>query len=160
VLALDVVAWPRHRRAARRDADGMAIPPRALGSNPAGPPASPLLKTGDAQFDERFQDPGSEVALHRLFDDGLRARTVATVDGWIAYWDTRVCAIACIRDAALRSTIPCRYLIWRRPCICDRRTPRLRGRAARRCGRLQLRRPRADMSSVICLRPRIRFASA
>lgn len=87
VLALDVVLG--------RDIDELrgatltvwAIPPRALGSNPAGPPASPPVKTGDAQFDERFKTRGSEAALRKLFDDGLRARTVATVDGWIAYWD-------------------------------------------------------------------------
>jgi hypothetical protein len=64
-----------------------AIPPRALGVNPSGPPAAPIFKTGDAQFDERFKTRGSAIAFHKLFDDGLRARAVATVDGWIAYWE-------------------------------------------------------------------------
>jgi hypothetical protein len=87
VLALDIVLG--------RDVDELrgatltvwAIPPRALGVNPAGPPAAPLFKTGDAQFDERFKSRGSAVALNRLFDEGARARAVATIDGWIAYWD-------------------------------------------------------------------------
>jgi hypothetical protein len=87
VLALDVVLG--------RDIDELrgatvtiwAIPPRALGVNPAGPGAAPAFKTGDAQFDERFKTRGSAAAFHRLFDEGLRARAVATIDGWIAYWD-------------------------------------------------------------------------
>jgi hypothetical protein len=87
VLALDVVLG--------RDVDEMrgatltvwAIPPRALGVNPAGPPATPPFKTGDPQFDERFKTRGSTSAFHKLFDEGLRARAVATIDGWIAYWD-------------------------------------------------------------------------
>ena len=36
-----------------------AIPPRALGVNPRGPPAAPLFKAGDAPFDERFKSRGS-----------------------------------------------------------------------------------------------------
>jgi hypothetical protein len=87
VLALDVVLG--------RDIDELrgasltiwAIPLRALGVNPAGPPASPLFKTGDPQFDERFKTRGNAAAFHKLFDEGLRARAVATIDGWIAYWD-------------------------------------------------------------------------
>jgi hypothetical protein len=87
VLALDVVLG--------RDIDELrgasfmvwAIPPRALGVNPAGPPASPLFKTGDAHFDERFKTRGSTAAFAKLFDEGTRARAVATIDGWIAYWD-------------------------------------------------------------------------
>src|SRR5262249_54511643 len=65
-----------------------AIPPRALGVNPAGPPATPTFKTGDPQFDERFKTRGSALAFRKLFDDGLRARAVATIDGWIAYWES------------------------------------------------------------------------
>src|SRR5262249_27063343 len=64
-----------------------AIPRRALGVNPAGPAATPAIKTGDAQFDERFKTRGSALAFERLFDDGLRARSVATLDGWLAYWE-------------------------------------------------------------------------
>ncbi|HET9623783.1 MAG TPA: hypothetical protein VFP84_20565 [Kofleriaceae bacterium] len=87
VLALDVVLG--------RDIDEMrgatltawAIPPRSLGLNPSGPPAAPIFKTGDPQFDERFKTRGSAIAFHKLFDDGLRARAVATIDGWIAYWE-------------------------------------------------------------------------
>src|SRR5262249_38881868 len=62
VLALDVVLG--------RDIDELhgatltiwAIPPRALGVNPAGPAAAPAFKTGDAAFDERFKTRGSASA--------------------------------------------------------------------------------------------------
>src|SRR5262249_24617852 len=63
------------------------LPRRALGVNPPGPPAAPPFKTGDAQFDERFRSRGSASAFRELFDEGLRARAVATIDGWIAYWE-------------------------------------------------------------------------
>jgi hypothetical protein len=87
VLALDIVLG--------RDIDELhgatltvwSVPPRALGVNPPGPLAAPLFKTGDAQFDERFKTRGSASAFHKLFDEGLCARAVATIDGWIAYWD-------------------------------------------------------------------------
>lgn len=65
-----------------------AIPPRQLGTNPPGPPAAPLFKTGDAPFDERFKTRGSALAFSRLFDDELKNRAATTLDGWLAYWDT------------------------------------------------------------------------
>ena len=87
VLALDVVLG--------RDIDELrgatltvwAIPPRGLGVNPSGPPASPLIRSGDAEFDARFKLRGSAGALGALFDEALRARAVTTLDGWLAYWD-------------------------------------------------------------------------
>jgi len=56
--------------------------------NPAGPPAAPLFKAGDAQFDHRFKSRGSTMAFNKLLDDGLRARAAATLDGWLAYWES------------------------------------------------------------------------
>jgi hypothetical protein len=46
-------------------------------------------KTGDAAFDRRFRvrDAGGHTDL--LFDDGLRARAAATLDGWLALWPGR-----------------------------------------------------------------------
>ena len=64
-----------------------AIPPRQLGVNPAGPPAAPLFKTGDAAFDQRFRSRGSQLVFGKILDEGLRARAVATLDGWLAYWE-------------------------------------------------------------------------
>jgi hypothetical protein len=87
VLALDVVLGRDIDEVRAATLTVWAIPPRALGVNPAGPPAAPLFKTGDTQFDERFKTRGSALAFRKLFDDGLRARAVATVDGWIAYWE-------------------------------------------------------------------------
>jgi hypothetical protein len=87
VLGLDVVVGrelDEHRAATFTV---WSIPPRALGVNPASPPATPAFKSGDPPFDERFKLRGSALAFHKLFDDGLRARATATIDGWIAYWE-------------------------------------------------------------------------
>jgi len=86
-MALDVVVGRELDEMRAATLTLWAIPPRALGINPAGPPAAPLVKTGDAPFDERFKTRGDALALQRLLDDGLRARAVATLDGWFAYWD-------------------------------------------------------------------------
>lgn len=87
VVALDIVVGREIDEVRGATLTAWAIPPRALGVNPAGPPAAPLFRTGDPQFDERFKTRGSALAFRRLFDDGLRARGVATLDGWLAYWD-------------------------------------------------------------------------
>jgi hypothetical protein len=87
VLALDVVLGREIDEVRGATLTAWAIPPRALGLNPSGPPAAPIFKSGDPQFDERFKTRGSALAFHKLFDDGLRARAAATIDGWIAYWE-------------------------------------------------------------------------
>jgi hypothetical protein len=87
VLALDVVLGREIDEGRGATLTVWAIPPRALGVNPAGPPAAPIFRTGDPQFDERFKTRGNSQAFHRLFDEGRRARAVAAIDGWIAYWD-------------------------------------------------------------------------
>jgi hypothetical protein len=87
VLALDAVIGREIDEVRGATLTAWAIPPRALGINPAGPPAAPIFRTGDARFDERFRTRGSALAFRRLFDDGLRARAVATLDGWLAYWE-------------------------------------------------------------------------
>lgn len=87
VIALDVVLGREIDEVRGATLTVWAIPPRALGTGPAGPPAAPTFKTGDPQFDERFKTRGSALAFKKLFDDGLRARAAATLDGWIAYWE-------------------------------------------------------------------------
>lgn len=87
VIALDVVLGREIDELRGAMVTLWAIPPRALGVNPAGPPAAPLFKTNDEAFDERFKTRGNRAAFEQLFDDGLRARAVATLDGWLAYWD-------------------------------------------------------------------------
>jgi hypothetical protein len=88
VLALDVVLGCEIDEVRGATLTVWAIPPRALGVNPAGPTAAPMFKTGDAPFDQRFKTRGSAPAFHKLFDDGLRARAVAAIEGWISYWDS------------------------------------------------------------------------
>lgn len=87
VLALDVVIGKEIDESRTATLSLWAIPERRLGTNPAGPPASPPFRSGDAQFDERFKLRGSEAAFAALFDDGLRARAIATLDGWVALWE-------------------------------------------------------------------------
>jgi hypothetical protein len=87
VIALDVILGREIDELRGATLTLWAIPPRALGVNPAGPPAQPLIKANDPTFDERFKTRGTRGALDKLLDDGLRARVVATLDGWLAYWE-------------------------------------------------------------------------
>ncbi len=87
VIALDVVLGREHDEMRGATLTLWAIPPRALGVNPAGPPAAPLFKTGERSFDERFKARGNRHVLDKLLDEDLRARAVATLDGWLAFWD-------------------------------------------------------------------------
>ncbi len=87
VLALDVTLGKEIDELRGATFSVWAIPDRALGASPPGPPATPLFKTGDAQFDERFRSRGNAAAFARLLDDGLRARAIATLDGWLAFWE-------------------------------------------------------------------------
>ena len=87
VLALDVTLGREVDELRGATVMAWAISARALGANPPGPPASPPFRCGDAQFDQRFKLRGSSAAFAKLFDDGLRARAVATLDGWLAFWE-------------------------------------------------------------------------
>lgn len=87
VIALDIVLGREIDELRGATLTLWAIPPRALGINPAGPPAAPLFRAGETAFDERFKMRGSAAAFNRLLDDGLRAGVVATLDGWLAYWE-------------------------------------------------------------------------
>jgi hypothetical protein len=56
------------------------------GRHPEPPAASPVIRTGDGGFDRRFRCRGDGRVLYELFDDGLRSRAAAVLDGWLAYW--------------------------------------------------------------------------
>jgi hypothetical protein len=58
----------------------------ASGSHPEPPPAAPPIRSGDELFDQRFHCRGDGKAMYALFDEGLRARATASLDGWVAYW--------------------------------------------------------------------------
>lgn len=88
VIALDVVLGREIDELRGATLTLWAIPARNLGVNPAGPPAAPLFKSNDGSFDERFKTRGNRAAFDKLLDDGLRARAVATLDGWLAYWES------------------------------------------------------------------------
>jgi hypothetical protein len=87
VLAVDVVVGREIDELRGATLTLWAISPRGTGVNPPAPPATPAFKSGDPAFDQHFRSRGSAVALGKLFDDGLRARAVTTLDGWLAYWD-------------------------------------------------------------------------
>ena len=99
-----------------------AIPPRGQGVNPSGPPAAPQFKVGDEAFDERFRCRGSKLAFERLLDEGLRARAVATLDGWLAYWDPASLRYRVYpgRGAPLDHPVPLSDLALGRPATPDR----------------------------------------
>jgi hypothetical protein len=87
VIALDIILGREIDEVRGATFALWAIAPRNLGVNPAGPPAAPVFRTGDGPFDDRFKARGNRLAFDKLFDDGLRARAVATLDGWLAYWE-------------------------------------------------------------------------
>jgi hypothetical protein len=87
VLALDVVLGREIDEQRPASFTLWATPLRGQGANPPGPPASPLFKTNDVTFDERFKTRGSAVALERVFDADLRERATTSLDGWLAYWE-------------------------------------------------------------------------
>lgn len=122
VMALDVVIGRELDEMRAATLTLWAIPPRALGINPAGPPAAPLFKTGDAPFDERFKTRGSALAQQTLFDEDLRARAVATLDGWFAYWDREGLRYRVYpgRGAPLDHPMPLSDLSLGRPTTADR----------------------------------------
>ena len=71
-------AWTMEARGERRFA----------ATHHPSPPAirAPHHKTGDAEFDRRFRLRDAGTHSERLLDDGLRARAIALLDGWLAYW--------------------------------------------------------------------------
>lgn len=87
VIGLDVVLGREIDEVRGATLTAWAAPSRGLGVNPHGPPAAPLFRTGDRHFDERFRTRGSAAAFRDLFDQELRDRAVATLDGWLAYWE-------------------------------------------------------------------------
>jgi hypothetical protein len=64
-----------------------AMPPRGAAANPPGPPAAPLFKSGDSAFDAKFRVRGNPQVFDKLFDDAARGKALASLDGWLAFWE-------------------------------------------------------------------------
>jgi hypothetical protein len=66
-----------------------ARPETVLGGS-AHPPApethAPVTMTGDVAFDQRFRVRDRGGHTRTWFDDGMRARAAAVLDGWVAGW--------------------------------------------------------------------------
>jgi hypothetical protein len=122
VIALDVVVGREIDELRGATLCLWGIPPRALGVNPNGPPAAPTFKSGDAMFDARFKCRGSALAFTTLFDDKLRARSAATLDGWVAYWEREGLRYRVYpgRGAPLDHPLPLSDLALGRPGTADR----------------------------------------
>lgn len=88
----------------------------ATGVHPP-PPANrgSVVRTGDASFDRRFKLKDESDVTSRLFDDGLRARATAVLDGWVAVWPGRalVYSVCPGRGAPLDHPIPVTELAFR-----------------------------------------------
>lgn len=66
-----------------------ARPERMLGGTAHEEPPetrAPVVRTGDAPFDNRFRVRDRVEHTAALLDEGLRARATAVLDGWMAYW--------------------------------------------------------------------------
>ncbi len=92
VLCIDITCGREPPSGRKPDLTLYARPDRLLGIRAHDEP--PLcdgssIKTGDAPFDSRFRlrDHGDHATA--LFDEGLRARATALLDGWVAFWAGR-----------------------------------------------------------------------
>ena len=85
---------------------------------PAHPPPprvrAPRVRTGDPEFDRRFRVRDEGRLTGRLFDDGLRARATALLDGWLAFWpgQSLVYAVVPGQGAPLDTPIPVTQLAF------------------------------------------------
>jgi hypothetical protein len=100
-------AWTMAARVGRRlGLDRHPEPPSSSGR---------VVKTGDGPFDRRFRirDDGAHTA--RLFDEGLRARATASLDGWLALWPAQAVRYRVHpgRGAPLDQPIPISELAFR-----------------------------------------------
>lgn len=122
VLALDVMLGKEFDEVIGATFTVWAIPDRALGASPPSPPAAPSFKSGDAPFDERFRLRGNSVAFGKLMDEALRARALATLDGWLAYWEPHGLRYRVYpgRGAPLDHPMPLSDLALHRPVAPDR----------------------------------------
>jgi hypothetical protein len=100
-------AWTVEARPERRLARGAHPPPPRTGA--------PHVRTGDIAFDRRFhmRDGGGHAA--RLLDEGMRARAIALLDGWLAYWPERALVYRVLpgHGAPLDNPIPISELAFR-----------------------------------------------
>ncbi len=87
VIAIDVVVGREIDEVRGATFTVWAMPPRGSGVNPPGPPAAPIFRTGDAAFDGKFRARGNAIVFANMFDDGTQGRAVASLDGWLAYWE-------------------------------------------------------------------------
>lgn len=124
VIALDVVVGREIDEVRGATLSLWAGPQRALVErpHPPGPPAAPLFKTADAAFDQRFRCRGNAQVFAKLFDEGLRARAVATLDGWLAFWEPEGMRYRVYpgRGAPLDHPIPLSDLATGRPANAER----------------------------------------
>jgi hypothetical protein len=84
---------------------------------PPGGTIGPAARTGDAGFDRRFRIHDTAAHTAALFDEGLRARAAASLDGWLALWPGRRLEYRVFpgRGAPLDHPVPITELSFRAP---------------------------------------------
>jgi hypothetical protein len=119
VRAIEVVCGREPRAGAELPAWTLEARPERRLSLPAHPPppetAAPLVRTGDVEFDRRFRMRDAGGHGERLFDEGRRARAIALLDGWMAYWPGEA-LVYCVlpgHGAPLDNPIPISDLAFR-----------------------------------------------
>jgi hypothetical protein len=99
--------WTLHARPAKK---------LSIGSHPEPPKSSAAaVKTGDAAYDRRFRVRDRGGIGKQMFDDDLRARATALIDGWAAFWSDRGLRYEVLpgRGAPLDHPIPITELAFR-----------------------------------------------
>jgi hypothetical protein len=87
LVSIDVVCGREVAETTRATFTLHARPDGTEEPHPSPPPAAPALQLDDAGFSARFRSRGDEAQLRALFDEPLRARAAALLDGWVAWWE-------------------------------------------------------------------------
>jgi len=95
-----------------------ARPERRFGAllhPPAPETRAPVARTGDIEFDRRFRMRDAGGHADRLFDEDMRVRAIALLDGWLAYWPGRSLVYRVVpgHGAPLDNPIPITDLAFR-----------------------------------------------
>lgn len=92
ILCIDITCGREPPAGARPDWTLHARPDRVLGIRAHEEPPhfdGPIIRTEDDPFDARFRIRDGTELTARMFDEALRSRTTALIDGWMACWRDR-----------------------------------------------------------------------
>jgi hypothetical protein len=118
ILCVDLLCGREPPSGVKPDWTMYAKPDRLLGMRAHDEPPlceGAAIKTGDQPFDNRFRIRDGGKLTDVLFDEGLRARATALIDGWLALWRDRCLQYRIYpgRGAPLDHPIPITELAFR-----------------------------------------------